>query len=288
VKDMWTTSLVAVMMKRQVSPDSNRRHMRQRNDEALLICMPLTSHSFSYKHHTDYFSLGVTLFTMVAGRRPFPSRKEAFLSSTFSSPSPSKRRSSITGTNLSAMERAASAAERAAIRKAKRDIEYRCLMCEVTYPDSLESEGRELIAMLLERDPEKRPNFDGIKNHAWMLDVDFDPMRLKAIAMPTWIINHATQESKPKSVRRSTMASSKSPKKGLTMSLFIRNICSEIQPQSAAARWLVEPSSQTVDLFNGWTYISDEARNLEIDANKNRPRGGFLDRISSRRGTSNW
>jgi serine/threonine protein kinase len=209
------------------------------------------------------------------------------LSSThFSSPSPSKRRSSITGTNLSAMERAASAAERAALRKAMRDIEYRCLMCEVTYPDSLESEGRELIAMLLERDPEKRPNFEGIKSHPWMIDLDFDPLHLKAIAMPSWIINHATQESKPKSVRRSTMASSKSPKNGLTMSLFIRNICSEIQPVSA--RWLVEPSSQTVDLFNGWTYISDEARDLEIDANKNRPHVGFLDRIGSRRGTSDW
>ena len=53
---------------------------------------------------------------MVAGRRPFPSRKEIMQSSTgISSPSHSKRRSSVTGT---------SANERAAIRKAMRDIEF--------------------------------------------------------------------------------------------------------------------------------------------------------------------
>jgi len=45
-------------------------------------------------------------------------------STVVSSPSHSKRRSSVTGTNLSAIERAASANERAAIRKAMRDIEF--------------------------------------------------------------------------------------------------------------------------------------------------------------------
>jgi len=62
---------------------------------------------------------------MVSGRKPFPSKKEMMQSSTgLSSPSPSKRRSSITGTNLSAIERAASAKERAALRKSMRDIEF--------------------------------------------------------------------------------------------------------------------------------------------------------------------
>lgn len=262
---------------------------------SLMSCYftPQTSHFFTMKIFVDWFSLGVTLFTMVAGRRPFPSRKEVMLSSTgLSSPSPSKRRSSITGTNLSAIERAASAAERAAKRKAMRDIEYRCLMCEVNYPDSLDTDGRDLITMLLEKDPEKRPKFDGIESHPWMTDVEFNPLQLKAIAMPDWIINHAAQESKPKNVRRSTMASSRIPKKEqASLSLFIRNICSEMladhtQAESVAARWLVEPSEKTADLFQGWSFISEEARSLEIASKNGHGHRGFLSRIKSRRGTT--
>ena len=52
-------------------------------------------------------------------------------STVVSSPSHSKRRSSVTGTNLSAIERAASANERAAIRKAMRDIEF-VSVCDVS------------------------------------------------------------------------------------------------------------------------------------------------------------
>lgn len=74
-----------------------------------------------YDEKADYFSLGVTTFTMVAGRRPFPSRKESTQSVPgMSSPSPSRRRNSITG---------ASAAENTAIQKGMRDIEFVSCLC---------------------------------------------------------------------------------------------------------------------------------------------------------------
>lgn len=74
-----------------------------------------------YDEKADYFSLGVTTFTMVAGRRPFPSRKESTQSVPgMSSPSPSRRRTSITG---------ASAAENTAIQKGMRDIEFVSCLC---------------------------------------------------------------------------------------------------------------------------------------------------------------
>ena len=73
-----------------------------------------------YDEKADFFSLGVTVFTMVAGKRPFPSKKEIVLSATgMSSPSPSRRRSSITGTSL----------ERATMRKALRDVEFVSSAC---------------------------------------------------------------------------------------------------------------------------------------------------------------
>ena len=84
-------------------------------------------------------------------------------------------------------------------------------MSEVKFPDFLrDSEAKSFILQLLALDPNDRPRFNGIKNHPWMSDVDFDAPLLKGTKIPVdWVQKHALQESKarPKSVRRSSMSS---------------------------------------------------------------------------------
>ena len=167
-------------------------------------------------------------------------------------------------------------------------------MSEVIYPENLDKDGKELIESLLERNPDKRPKFDDIKEHPWMFGVEFNPFQLKSKPMPDWIIHHASRESKPKTVRRRSMASNHNEKKDLTLSLFIRDICTQMvdvrnknEAESAAARWMADPSTQTVKLFQGWDFMSDEARSMEVNAASERQMG-FLKRMISRRGTSDW
>lgn len=170
----------------------------------------------------------------------------------------------------------------------------RCLMTEVVYPEHLEEDGKDLIESLLERDPNKRPKFEGIESHPWMADVDFNPMRLKVISMPDWIIHHAAVEASPKTMRRSSTTSYRNQKKDITLSRFIQDICTQMvdvgnraEAESAAARWLTDPSPRTVELFRGWNFVSDDAKSMEMNINRNRHMG-FLSRIRSRRGTSDW
>lgn len=166
-------------------------------------------------------------------------------------------------------------------------------MTEVSYPEYLEEDGKHLIGMLLERDPVKRPKFDGIRSHPWMSGISFDPLQLKEIAMPDWIINHAAQESNPKTVRRSSMmTSTRHQKKELSLTLFIRDICTQMvdvgnktDAENAAARWMSKPSPKTVELFEGWQFVSEDAKSMEMNTSLHNIRG-FLSRIRSRRGTA--
>lgn len=72
-----------------------------------------------YDERVDYFSLGVTVFIMVCGRRPFPTKKQMIQTSGMSSPPSRTRRSSISDQKSSAIQRAAQ-------RKLLKDIEYKC------------------------------------------------------------------------------------------------------------------------------------------------------------------
>lgn len=234
-----------------------------------------------YDERVDFFSLGVTLFTMVCGRRPFPTRKQMLSrqEDLVGASSPSRtRRSSLSDLNRS------DALQRAARRKLMKDIEYRCLMAEVTFPDfMLDSEAKSFIHQLLAKDPDDRPRFDGIKDHPWMSDVEFDAAKLKATKIPAdWVLKHALQESqsRPRPMRRSSVSSPHRAKTDLSLNLFIEDICAQMieigkgeDAENASARWLAPPTAKTMALFRHWNFISKDALKLEIIAAANGSRG---------------
>ena len=81
-----------------------------------------------YDERVDFFSLGVTCFTMVCGQRPFPTRKMMMseVNNGVSSPT-GTRRSSISGPGD---HHSNNALQRASQRQLMKDIEFRCeLFC---------------------------------------------------------------------------------------------------------------------------------------------------------------
>lgn len=244
------------------------------------------SNRSGYDERADFFSLGVTVFTMVCGRRPFPSKKEMMQSGVSS---PAKRRSSInTGS---------SAVERAAIRKVMKDVEWKCLMTEVSYPRFLSQhpEAKSFMEQLLERNPNTRPRFDGIRSHPWMGGVEFDAEKLKATTIPDFhfVQRHALTESKssPKSMRRYSMAMTSlhhKSKEEVSLSIFIKDICLQMmeignkeEAENAAARWMASPSDNTKALFRTWEYVSEDAQELERNAVVDNPNQSSISIISS-------
>ena len=161
------------------------------------------------------------------------------------------------------------------------------LMTEVKFPDFLENdiEAKSFIEQLLAKNPNNRPRFDGIKDHSWMSNVDFDAAKLKASKLPyEWVQKHAMAESraKPRSMRRASMMSQHKTKTDLSITLFIEDICAQMieigrdqDAEEAAARWMAVPSSKTEALFRHWNYISDDALRLEVDAAANKSSGGI-------------
>jgi len=153
-------------------------------------------------------------------------------------------------------------------------------MTEVTFPDFLhdETEVKSFISELLAKDPNDRPRFDGIKNHPWMSDVEFDAAKLKGTRLPEdWVLRHVQQEAqaRPRSLRRSTMTGNQRTKTDLSLSSFIEDICAQMleigkneDAENAAARWMAVPSSKTKKLFRHWNYVSDDAMKLEMNAAK--------------------
>jgi len=223
-----------------------------------------------YDERVDFFSLGVTVFFMVCGHRPFPTMKQMLsqhddlMKSGISSPS--RRRSSITDTQSNALQRSAT-------RKIKKDIEFRCLMSEVKFPDFIECpQVKSFIEQLLAKDPNDRPRFNGIKSHTWFAGMNFDAAKIKEMKIPVdWVLNHALHESTPKPMRRNSMASLHKMKTDLSLGLFIEDMVGQIKlelgddAEAAAARWMVVPSLKTKEMFLRWNYISEDALRLEMD-----------------------
>ncbi|KAL7528904.1 hypothetical protein ACHAXR_002693 [Thalassiosira sp. AJA248-18] len=244
---------------------------------------------FCTTEKVDFFSLGVTTFTMVCGRRPFPTRKMMMSEVNGVSSPPRTRRSSISDHHSSALQRATT-------RKLMKDIEFRCLMTEVKFPDFLhDSDAKSFIEQLLAKDPNNRPRFDGIRSHPWMSNVEFDAAKLKAMKLPVdWVHKHVQQESKakPRSIRRASMASHQRTKTDISLSLFIEDICNQMleigkneDAEQAAARWMAIPSSKTMALFRHWHYTSEDALRLEMNAAPNGLTSGFNSHRHLRRAT---
>lgn len=219
-----------------------------------------------YDERADWFSLGVCCYTMLTGRRPFPTRKELLQSDSQRKLVPDK----VLPTNVN----------NAMMEKVMNDTEFQCLMFEVQYPSYFQSESnaRDFIDRLLARDPDARLRYKGITHHPWMKRETFEEETILRRTIPEWVKEHAYLQSRKN--EEVVSLKSKRPEegrrlRGKSLSQCVTNLCSEcfennnsLYAENFTIKWNTKAREKTLSLFRHWNFMSDEAMKLEIDAAK--------------------
>lgn len=219
-----------------------------------------------YDERADWFSLGVCCYTMMTGRRPFPTKKELFQSDSQRDVEivPERRLSNrVINTD-------------ATTKRVMNDAEYRCLMFEVNFPPYFDNDpfAKSFIEALLARNPDNRPRYDGIKGHPWMTGEKFDATDLMKRPIPDWVKDHAYLQSIQSDELNSDSIRSKSSKfceRSITE--CIASLCSDCYERHGAAyaesfsvKWSTLAKPRTINLFRHWNYMSDDVIALEAQA----------------------
>lgn len=214
-------------------------------------------HYFSrngYDERADWFALGVCCYTMLTGRRPFPTKKELLLSES--------QKRVVSKQNLPSKV----VQEEILLDKLMNDPEYRCLMFEVEYPSyfNCEEDAKGFINALLERDPESRPRYAEIINLPWMKGESFEEKILMTRPIPEWVTNHAIMNSMGNDDLRKR-------DKSRSLSDCVNDMCNDcyskdnpVYAENFRIKWKSKPGQRAINLFRHWNYISDEAMILEI------------------------
>ena len=233
-----------------------------------------------YDERADWFALGVCCYTMVTGRRPFPTKKELQRSDL----SFTARKSSLTGSGDSTPRLGNLSKE--ASKKVLNDAEFRCLMFEVPFPEqfSTECDAEAFIRSLLERDPRNRLSYDGIVNHSWMRDEDFTTDGVLSRTIPQWVRDHAYlqmvrvdrnennwRQWKRYLRHRPDHHGDSGMQQYSTLNECIDGMCRQcfLTHDSAYAegfykKWTATTSKRTSELFRHWTFVSSDALKLEV------------------------
>ena len=214
-----------------------------------------------YDERADWFSLGVCCYTMLTGRRPFPTKRELLQSDS--------QRKIVSNKKLP------SKADEAVLEKVMNDAEYQCLMFEVQYPSffACELDAKSWIDALLARNPEARLRYDGIVCHSWMKGVHFCADHSFQRPIPDWVTDHAHLQSIQNDMADILEGDAQTVIAGnsRTLSDCVDDICIEcfekydpVYAENFAIKWTTKARQRTVGLFKHWNYMSDEAIRLEF------------------------
>jgi serine/threonine protein kinase len=212
-----------------------------------------------YDERADWFSLGVCCYTMLTGRRPFPTKRELL-----------QRRVD------SSKKKFPSKADEECLDQVTDNEEYQCLMFEVQYPSyfACELDAKSWIDALLIRDPQARPRYNEIICHSWMKEVHFCADHSFQRPIPDWVKDHAylqsIQNDKTYNLEGNVQTATRGTSR--TLSDCVDDICSEcfekhdpVYAENFAIKWTTKAKARSVVLFKHWNYMSDEAIKLELE-----------------------
>lgn len=218
-----------------------------------------------YDERADWFSLGVCCYTMLTGRRPFPTKKELLMSD-------SQRKIMSTS-----RQNFPSQLDNDIMIKVMNDAEFQCLMFEVEYPSYFfcDPNARIFIEALLSRDPESRPRYNGIISHPWMKDVVFDSKEVMKREIPTWVTDYTYYQSlEDDEASRNLMARrGRVQMRRRTLSQCVDDLCSEcyasqdpIYAENYELKWTTKARPKTLQLFRHWNFLSKDAIRVELNS----------------------
>lgn len=216
-----------------------------------------------YDERADWFSLGVCCYTMLTGRRPFPTKKELLQSD-------SQRK-------LNQEEYLKKNCIREnTMKQVLEDTEYQCLMFEVRYPNhfEFEPEAKNFVSALLSRDPECRPRYNGIINHPWMSNETFQCESLLDCKPPDWVLDHVKLNfAKANRYHEERFILDRNRRQSRTLSDCIDEMCNEFYEKNSIVnsdafetKWTSKAKHDTLKLFRHWNYMSDDAVKFETSS----------------------
>ena len=218
-----------------------------------------------YDERADWFSLGVCCFTMITGRRPFPTKKELLQSDC-----QHNLVDGVEGEGIPSKTNFDSEAK----KRLMNDAEYRCLLFEVIFPSSFdeEPEAKSFIELLLARNPEERPRYEGIISHPWFRGEKFVAKEVVKRSVPGWVKDHAYLQSiRNDQLRGNQRLSYRISQRSLTE--CIESLCSDCfekyggtYAQNFVVKWSTLAGARTIQLFRHWNYMSDDVIALESKA----------------------
>jgi len=240
-----------------------------------------------YDERADWFALGSTTYTMIAGRRPFPSKAEVIRESTSKLPPTSKE------IEDDLLPQIADVPENAQ-QKALGDAEFLGLMRTMRYSSRFKENRamRAFVEGLLMRNPRERFMFKEITEHEFMEELEFESDKLLKRKIPEWIMEilngsemrnpstcHAQAPRRHKSSRKSTGSTSTNlqthKRKGDSLRDFIDELVanesltkSKEDAKDYCKKWNAKPTKENLNLFEHWDYISRDAIVLEREAGR--------------------
>lgn len=229
-----------------------------------------------YDERADWFALGSTCYTMIAGKRPFPSKAEILRQAQEKALVPMTPQDLQDGL----LPQIGELPDHAAAMVLD-DAEFRGMMSKIRHSSRFDTNDdmRDFIEKLLARNPHDRLGFYTMTEHSWMSDTSFVEEDLLKLEFPAEIMDLVRrnassfkEKQQPREIKRGRKAPLVDAPPS-TMFDFIDEMvdveCAN-KPRSEARalekRWYADPLDENLALFKHWNFVSNETITLEKQA----------------------
>ncbi len=205
-----------------------------------------------YNAKVDYFALGVTVYEMCAGKRPWANFE----------PGKGNRSSDIADPFAMDSENLLKIIELRQERK-RFPPGFVSKLHKVDFPDHFSDSVNDLIMNLLERSPEKRFGYEEVKAHKWLKKLDINRlMNFDPEAIPKWVTDDIKQR-KARFFDKSMDGGEYKP--GYNSFEDLLEELKEKDKNHSKLKWNDTLTNESQKLFADWDYISPSAIKQELN-----------------------
>ena len=213
-----------------------------------------------YSAKVDYFALGVTIFEMIAGRRPWANFE----------PRRGDRSSEIADPFAMDSENLMKIIQLRQDRK-KFPPGFISKLHKVDFPDHVSNKAASFVSGLLERDAEARMGYEEICGHEWLASQDINNLiRFDTDAIPSWVTK-SIAERKSKNfllnLGKNKSDAAQGSDEWMPKYRSFDHLMEELKEKDknhSKLKWQDHLTIESQKLFADWDYIAPEAIKQEL------------------------
>ncbi|GMI14610.1 hypothetical protein TrLO_g7159 [Triparma laevis f. longispina] len=230
-----------------------------------------------YGQSSDYFTLGVTTYILLTGKKPFPQRRDF---------TPNQQVNYVPYSMVTEAEGVFRPIQSPDPAKNSRNsnFEFAALMNRIPYPSYVSEDAKSLCEGLMNRAPEKRLDFSALAEHPFLASSNYSwdaedmkaakahPRILKYIKarFPQALFDQARWNLKRKASKIKLVEAEKPSFEHKSLEDLVHNICAHIIntefPDVAAKKcnaWTAKIHPDVDKYFENWSYVGTDALKLE-------------------------